>query len=122
MISVFHNATDEPCQRCIDFVEEGGMRREPIMPLPKCPPRAVDTQKPCCHDCASADTLVKLGFVPTWGMARVAVANDRQELLRLPGVLIGLSQQQLMLGCVDGDLERHQDWLSKHKLEYHEVG
>lgn len=114
--SVLMDATDEPCGRCLAFLESDGMRQETVMPLPKFPPRSIETMEPCCHDCASADTLIKLKQLLTWGMARLAVANDRQESFRLPGIAIGLVQMQLMRGCKQGDLEQHQEWLEVHGI------
>lgn len=88
------------------------MRREAIQPLPApAPPRLRSDNTPCCHDCALADTLVRLGYVPDWDMARTATANGRQEQLRLPGAPIGLVQMGLQRANEAGDLERHWTWL-----------
>jgi len=89
------------------------MRREAIQPLPEvAPPRLRADNTPCCHDCELADTLVALGYVPNWDMARTVVANDRQEQLRLPGAPMGLVQMGLMRPSAPGDLERHHEWLA----------
>ena len=94
----------------------GKLRAEAVLPLPSvAPPRSRPGNKPCCHDCALADALVGMG-IPTWDMARTAVANDRQEQLRLPGAPIGLVQSGLMRPNEEGDLDRHHKWLANHGL------
>ena len=93
------------------------MDREAIQPLPAtAPPRSRVDNRPCCRDCAAADTLVSFGVVPTWEMARTAVSNDRQEQLRLPGAPMGLVGAGYMPANAEGDLERHWAWLDEHGL------
>lgn len=86
------------------------------MPLPHAPPLSRADNTPCCHDCEAADTLVAIGAVPDWGMGRTAVANDRQEQLRLPGWPIGLVQMRLMRPSAEGDMARHHEWLEAHGM------
>lgn len=106
--------TEDPCPRCKPLVDEGSLRVEALQPPPKgawAPLDAIDNE-PCCFDCASADALMrfqKLDFLP----ARIAVANDRQEQLRLPGAQIGLVQMGLVRPSAEGDLERHLKWLDR---------
>lgn len=93
------------CETQIDI-----LRRETLMPVPKgaLAPRSIHRHLGAiCFDCAAAETLVRLKMAPDWDMARVAVANDRQEKLRLPGVPYGLPYTKVALG---GDLERLQEW------------
>lgn len=107
----------EPCMRCVRLSFNGRMRTEAIQPIPQpAPPRSREGNIPCCRDCALADALVGMGYVPTFEMARVVVANDRQEQLRLPGAPMGLVQMGLMLPNREGDLERHHTWLAGHGL------
>jgi hypothetical protein len=107
----------EPCVRCIRLSFSGGMRGEAIQPVPQtAPPRSREDNAPCCRDCALADSLVAMRYVPTFEMARTVVANDRQEQLRLPGAPIGLVQMGLMLPNQSGDLDRHHKWLAAHGL------
>jgi hypothetical protein len=93
----------------------GKIRREAVQPLPPgvSAPRSRTDNTRCCHDCALADLLVGLGYVPAWDMARTVVGNDRQEQLRLPGAPLGLVGYGLMRPNTDGDLERHQAWLQQ---------
>ena len=109
----------QPCLRCVKLVFSDQMRAEAIQPIPpNAPPRSRDTNTPCCRDCALADALIGMGYVPTFEMARTAVANNRQEQLRLPGAPLGLVYQGLMLPNQEGDLERHHAWLSKNGLPH----
>jgi hypothetical protein len=101
--------------RCVRLSFNGQMRVEAIQPIPRpAPPRSRTDNTPCCRDCALADALVGMRYVPTFKMARTVVANDRQEQLRLPGAPMGLVQMGLMLPNQDGDLERHHAWLADH--------
>lgn len=65
----------------------------------------------CCHDCAAAETMIGLGIVPDFDMARVAVGNDRLESLRLPGgryfglILLGIARPSM-----HGDLGTLLSW------------
>lgn len=68
--------------------------------------------KPWCKDCNLAHTLTRLQPLD-WHQARIAVANNRQEILRLPGVKIGLAHEGLMEPSEQGDLKKHQRWLTK---------
>jgi hypothetical protein len=52
-----------------------------------------------------------------WVQARIAVANDRQEQLRLPGVKMGLVKKGIMQPSKEGDLKRHHKWLDSLGLE-----
>ena len=79
-------------------------------------PLAVDGSGKCCHDCASADTLVKIGTVPTWSMARVAVGNDRMDQYRLPGAPMGLVLERLVLPNEEGDFDDQLEWLERAGL------
>lgn len=93
------------------------MRSEAIQPVPTpAPPRSRTDNSPVCRDCALAEALVGMQYVPTFEMARIVVANDRQEQLRLPGAPMGLVAMNMMLPNQDGDLERHHAWLAEHGL------
>lgn len=110
--------TPSACPSCLRASMDGHMRREAIQPLPElAPPLSRQNNAPCCHDCAVADTLVALGYVPDWDMARTVVSNDRQEQLRLPGAPMGLVGMRLMRPSAPGDMERHHAWLAKQGIE-----
>lgn len=107
----------EPCIRCVRLSFGGQLRAEAVQPVPQpAPPRSREDNTPCCRDCALADALISLQYVPTFEMARVVVANDRQEQLRLPGAPLGLVQMGLMLPNKEGDLALHHTWLATHGL------
>lgn len=109
----------EPCITCVRLSFNGHMRGEAIQPVPStAPPLSRNDNTPCCRDCALAETLVSLGYVPNFEMARTVVANDRQEQLRLPGAPMGLVAMGMMLPNQDGDLDRHHVWLREHGLPY----
>lgn len=101
----------KPCPHCVAAFERGEIRAEAIQPLPEsCPPLANDGT-PWCHDCSSAERLVRFGTVPTWGMARTAVGNDRQEQYRLCGIPMGLVLAGVVRPSKPGDMEKHHEWL-----------
>ena len=113
---IFADRTDLICPRCLKLAWSGHIARETIMPLPKFPALGLDGMR-CCHDCESADTLIKLKTLPNdFAMARIAVGNDRREQLRLPGAPIGLVYSNIVRPCAKGDLEEHLKWLERNKL------
>ena len=108
---VFSDATTEPCPRCLKLAWNEKIRVETIMPLPEHPARSRDENEPVCRDCESADTVQALNPSLSWEMARVAVANDRQDQFRLPGAPMGLVGQGLVRPCEPRDFEHHHEWL-----------
>jgi hypothetical protein len=87
------------------------MRTEAVQPLPEGAAAPLSLEgKPQCHDCASAGTLMRVMGL-TWTQARIAVANDRQEQMRLPGVLMGLVKAGYVRPSEPGALEKHHAWL-----------
>ena len=110
--------TTDPCPRCLKLAISGYIRGETVQPLPQgaFAPRGLDG-KPCCLDCASAGTLVRLGFHPDFGASRIAVGNERQEHLRLPvGARMGLVKAGLVRAepCGPEAFEQHLAWLDVH--------
>ena len=105
--------TSDPCLRCVGLARDGAIRGETIQPLPQgaWAPLARDGSGPCCFDCAAADGLMGTEQYLDFTMARIAIGNDRQEQLRLPGVALGL---RLLRPNLAGDLERHHAWLNTH--------
>jgi hypothetical protein len=108
-------ATGEPCPRCLELVQKGKLPRETLQPLRggALDALARDGSGRCCRDCQAADTLAALAPALSFPMARLAVGNDRQEQLRLPGAQLGLVGQGLMQPSEEGDLERHRAWIVK---------
>jgi hypothetical protein len=112
--------TTAPCPRCLKLAIGKQIRGETVMPLPEgaFAPLGFDRQK-CCFDCQSADNLVrvlKMDFLPR----RIAVGNDRQECLRLPGGThiadaMGLIKEGLVKNWPNhADFEAHMKWLDQH--------
>lgn len=102
-----------PCPACLRWYRQGRLRREAIQPLPPHPPLLRENNTRCCHDCESADLVMALQLVPEWIMGRVAVANDRQEQLRAPGLPLGLVYHRFMRPNAPGALEKHHKWLDE---------
>jgi hypothetical protein len=103
-----------PCPRCLALAVGDAIRIETLQPVPEgawapLGPNGIR----CCYDCASADTLMKIGAAPTWEAARIAVGNDRQEQYRMPGVFMGLVGKGLVRPSDPGDFERQLDWLDR---------
>ena len=123
--------TDTPCPRCLDLYKREKIRGETVMPMPEgaFAPMEMYEPKKCCRDCAAADTLIRIGLIgkaardddsdreTAFIMARIAVGNDRQEQLRMPGMPLGLVGQGLVAPCVDGDFDRHHTWLKRHGID-----
>ncbi len=116
-----------PCPRCLQLARDRKIRSETIMPLKggAMDPLARDGSGKCCQDCGSADALLHLcpGFVA----ARIAVGNDRQGSLRLPGAPLGLIQTHHMQATAvrdDGVLPviAHHAWLDKAVPEWPFIG
>lgn len=108
--------TDAPCPRCTKAYLDGSITREMIQRLPAgawAPIAKVPGGGPCCFDCAAADTVKQVAKLPTWGHARTAVGNDREEQLRAPGIPMGLVAMGLMRPSEPGDLERHVKWQAR---------
>jgi hypothetical protein len=101
----------EPCPSCLDARREF-MREEAVQPLRGGARDALSYRSPqkICQDCQAAENMMKIVHL-TWEQARVAVANDRQESLRLPGVALGLIGYGYVRMSQEGESERHHDWL-----------
>jgi hypothetical protein len=116
--------TEKPCPRCLEAAAEGIIHGQAVQRLPEgaFAPLADDGSGKCCHDCASADTIVRLKILPRWGMARTAVGNDRMEQYRLPGVPMGLVKERLVRPSQEGDFEDQLEWLEREGLWGGEMG
>lgn len=108
-----------PCERCLKLALDERIHEQAVMPIPPGAEAALarDGSGRCCRDCESADTLVALGILPEFVMARVATANERMEQLRLPELArphFGLAQRKLLKLSEGPDaLERHLRWLDQ---------
>ncbi len=111
-----HKMTALPCPRCLPLAKKHDIRAETLQPLPaQAPPLGMDG-KPCCFDCQAADNLMKTArSVNSFIAARIAVGNTRQEQYRLPGIPLGLVQAGLVRPSVQGDLEKHYEWLEENR-------
>jgi hypothetical protein len=110
--------SDQPCPRCRNLYDTNVLDDpEMVQPLGEHPALARDGTGPCCDDCRAADTLLSLDHVgPDFGMARIAVGNDRQEQYRLPAAPLGLVHAGLMKPSQPGDLHAHLAWLARHGI------
>ena len=106
---------DAACPRCLRLALAGRIRDETVMPLRggALDALAVDGSGPCCIDCEAADNLHRRYRGMDWASMRVAVGNDRQEQLRLPGAPMGLVKEGITKPSQPGDLERHHVWLGR---------
>jgi hypothetical protein len=113
--------TDQACPRCKALAVAGRIRAETVQRLPEgaCAPMGLNRQKEC-FDCASAETLLRMGVIgrgtmddQAFEMARIAVGNDRQEQYRAPGLPLGLVQAKLMRPSAPGDFEEQLAWLKR---------
>lgn len=111
--------TVQACPRCKALAVAGRIRAETVQRLPEgaAAPMGLSGQKEC-YDCASAETLIRMGVVgggsrdeQAFEMARIAVGNDRQEQYRLPGVPMGLVKAHLVRPSAPGDFEEQHAWL-----------
>jgi len=109
--------SDDPCSRCHALYEQGKLRGETVMPLPEgaFAPRGWH-REPQCLDCAVAELAIKLGHFgrDMFVAARVAVANERQERFRLPGVMMGVYWRHMNAYV---PLAQHQAWCEKHRIK-----
>lgn len=108
-----------PCPRCYELALEGELRPEMVQPVPDGAWAPIGKNHiKCCYDCASADTLMRLGYggVPSWEAARIAVGNERQEQYRLPGAPMGLVLAGLVKASAPGDLEKQHVWMDRLEM------
>lgn len=88
------------------------------MPLPKWGPTLRSSGEPCCFDCQAADTLLAVGRLDfPFAMARLPIANERGESLRLPtgsAECMGLCSKGIMRPASLDDLNDHMQWLDKN--------
>lgn len=119
MNSVFNQASDRECPTCVKLAFEDVIDREAIIPLSLFPAISYFSKEKICPDCQAAELLVKLDIIPKFDMARIAVAAERLEHLRLPIGMsehMGMTKGGFMRPCSIDDLKRHQDWLKKKGL------
>ena len=111
-----HESNGAPCPRCLPLAFAGKIPVECVQPLPRpgIAPRAVSDNHPCCFDCAAADTVTKMMRKQLdFEMARVAVANDRSEQYRLPGMPMGLVLEGWVKPSRSDDFEVHRAWMDR---------
>lgn len=119
----FEGLSDRPCGVCRELAEEGVIGHEAVMPLPPFPARLRSDGRPCCRDCQATETTQAAinGQHPSFGPARLTVANERIEGLRMPRGLMenfGMCRMGFIEPCSLDDLENHQAWLEKHGISW----
>ncbi len=103
---------EKPCPSCLVLYERGQIRRETIQPLRGGGLDARNLKgESHCEDCSLAWTLERLTTVPTILAGRIATGNHRQESMRLPGLVMGLSLSHRARVSVEGELDSHHRWL-----------
>lgn len=110
--------SSEPCPQCLDDLAAGILPHpEAVQRLPKdaLAPLGLDGRK-VCFDCQSTDVVMRHNGCMTWEMARIAVANDRADRFRLPGVPMGLAYYGLTRLNAPGDFDDHYAWLRRQGL------
>lgn len=117
----FDDLTDTPCPVCHELAERGEIQFEAVMPLPKFPARTKRDNVQCCRDCQATDTTMsmRIGQHPSFGPARLTVANERIEGLRMPfGMMehFGMCKMGFVEPCSINDLLGHQAWLERHGI------
>lgn len=117
----FDDLTNIPCPICKKLVQHGEIPLEGLMPLPKFPGRNRITGEQCCRDCQATEATMAMGFQhPDFGPARLTIANERIEGLRMPlGMMesFGLCKFKLIRPASIEDLKRHQTWLESLGVE-----
>lgn len=108
--------TGDACPICSGMMTmaHDQLRSEMVLPVPASP-RAPTAKRPgpltrICFDCSAAETVSRLMPAMTFAMARVAVGNERQEQLRLPGAAIGLVREGLVRPSATGDMRALVEW------------
>ena len=92
------------------------------MPLPKFPALLRQDGRKCCCDCQATDATMSdtAGFQhPQFGPARLTIANERIEGLRMPlGMMehFGLCQMGWIRPCSLEDLDSHIEWLEENGI------
>lgn len=119
--NIFDDVTDEPCPVCLELAQKGSIQTQAVMPLPKFPARLRADGRQCCRDCeATESTMSLIGNHPQFAAARLTVANERLEGLRMPlGMmkLFGMCAMGYVRPCSTGDLKPHLKWLEKHGID-----
>lgn len=108
--------TEGACWRCLALALGGRLRMETVQRLPAgswAPLSRARPMRPQCYDCASAE-LLQDRFALTFEMARIAVANERQEQYRLPGAPMGLAQAGYVRSSAPGAFAEQLAWLERN--------
>ncbi len=110
----------KPCPVCLALAKNDEIQMRAVMPLPPFPGRLRTTGEQCCRDCQATEAAMALwGIHPSFGAARLTVANERVESLTMP---LGMAEHFGM--CSEGvvqpasmeDLESHLQWLRRHGI------
>ena len=111
----------DPCPTCIELYMGNRMRGEAVRPLIDLPAMNPLSRyessgrhaRTICHDCAAAEGLMARATGLDFYMARTAVANDRQEVMRLPGL-----PRASDIAASPGELEAIHEWLAEYKISW----
>ena len=116
----FDGLSDEPCPVCRELAEQDKIQFEAVLPLPKFPAMLKLDGRKCCRDCVATETTMRVcGNHLMFGSARLTIANERIEGLRMPlGMMehFGLCMGGYIEPCSVDDLKPHHEWLERHGI------
>src|SRR5262245_11921218 len=96
----------KPCPRCMAHYKDGSIFARMVQPLGRRPAMSRRDGSKICGDCGKAEALADFTGILDDGMARTAIGNDRDEALRLPGLVRGV----MGVVAAPGDLDRLTRW------------
>lgn len=113
--------SDKPCPVCVKLARTECIQRGAVMPLPPFPARLKSSNEQCCRDCQATETAMQLfGIHPDFTAARLCVANERMESLRMPfgfAENFGMCAAGVVRPASIDDLGAHNDWLTRNGIE-----
>ena len=111
----------KPCPICLSLARCGEIQERAVMPLPPFPARLKSDGSQCCRDCQATEAAMAIWRIhPSFGPARLTVANERCESLTMPlGMAehFGMCRAGLVRPASLEDLDQHLVWLRRNKLE-----
>lgn len=104
--------TPEPCPQCLELYDAESLRGDAVQPMPERPALSRRSKRRICSHCGLAEGLADRMGILTDAMARVAVANEFQEALRMPKGFSAVTGLRLFPNVSADDLESYYEWLT----------